>query len=168
MCMYPSLTERTPCAGRQLYFAAGMASASSTIFFDTSSRSCRNSARKPFFGAPFCGGAFIAARGAASGGVHSSTAATASSGRIFIATKLLLLYVRQQRVIGAEDDVLRIRGKLLLDRHRGVLHRYENRRHLVSVELQPHRHDEHEVGREVGALHVQREAVGVAVGLDLG
>src|SRR5690242_2359489 len=108
-----------------------MASASSTIFFDTSSKSCRNSARKPFFGAPFCGVAFIAARTAPNRGVHSNAAA-ASAIRIFIATKLLLLDVRQQRVVGAEDDVPRIRGDLLLHRDRGVLHRYENRGELVS------------------------------------
>src|SRR3954454_8112278 len=116
-----------------------MASASSTIFFDTSSKSCRNSARKPFFGAPFCGGAFIAARAEAARGVQSST--TASAVRIFIATKLLLLDVRQQRVVGPEDDVARIRRNLLLHRHRGVLHRYENRGELVSFELQAHRRD---------------------------
>src|ERR1044071_9999366 len=119
-----------------------MASDSSTIFFDTSSKSVRNSARKPCFGA--AAGALTAAKT----GAHSRNRATAN--RIFIATKLLLSDVRQQRVIGAEDHVFRLFAELSLHRHRLVrLHRYQDRGRLVSFEVHAHRRDEQKVGRDV-------------------
>src|SRR4051812_20935396 len=47
MCMNTSLIERTPGAGRHVYFSAGIDVASSVILSCTSSRSATNSARNP-------------------------------------------------------------------------------------------------------------------------